>query len=177
MNLGIRYSWTKDIISDRTSKAQIQGMIYTFGAHIESKILNEEITPKTEGTCLPAIDDLASHVRLLHQQLAALAATRATRDGRGNYMGRGTRTTTRGWKRIRLKDVIRVRKEGAHPSRLPRGNQRGYVNTGSRIPRSRHLFLPFSTRQVHHHVVSPFRTPRFNSVLRMDMGLSKAGIY
>jgi hypothetical protein len=31
------------------TEAQIQAMIYTFGIHIETKMLNDEIKPKSEG--------------------------------------------------------------------------------------------------------------------------------
>ncbi len=45
--LGIHYAWKKDISSGVTTEAQIQAMIFSYGIHIETKLLNEEIKPKT----------------------------------------------------------------------------------------------------------------------------------
>ena len=67
----------------------MQALIYSKGTHIESKNSNDDILPKSEGTGLPATDDLASKVRLLQKQLAALTATGTKWGGRGFYKGRG----------------------------------------------------------------------------------------
>jgi hypothetical protein len=64
-------------------------MIYSKGTHIESKNSNDDILPKSEGTGLPATNDLASEVRLLQEQLAALTATGIQGEGRGSYRDRG----------------------------------------------------------------------------------------
>ena len=63
--LDIHATWTCNIFSGRTSEMQIQSMINTLGTHIESKKLNDDILPKTEGTGLSATDDLVSQFRLL----------------------------------------------------------------------------------------------------------------
>ncbi len=49
-------------------------MIFSYGIHIETKLSNEEIEPKSEGAGLQATD-LATNVRLLEEQIAALTAT------------------------------------------------------------------------------------------------------
>jgi hypothetical protein len=92
--LGIHYAWTKDISSGVSTEAQIQVMIFSYGIRIETKLLNDEIKPKSEGTGLPATD-MATKARLLEEQLAALAATgEAVTGGRGR--GRGWRGRGRG---------------------------------------------------------------------------------
>ena len=87
----MHYAWTKDIHSDATTEAQIQAMIYNFGIHIETKLLNDDIKPKSEGTRLPATDDLVAKVRLLEEQLEALSATCVGKKGWGGRGGRGER--------------------------------------------------------------------------------------
>ena len=67
----------------------MQALIYSKGAHIESKNSNDDILPKSEGTGLLATNDLASQVRLLQEQLAALTATGTQGGGRRIYKGRG----------------------------------------------------------------------------------------
>ncbi len=54
--LGIHYAWTKDITSGVTTEAQIQSVIFSYGIHIETKLRNDEIKPKSEGMGLPAAD-------------------------------------------------------------------------------------------------------------------------
>ena len=89
--LGIHYAWTKDIASGITTEAQIQSMIFGYGIHIDTKLTDDEIKPKSEGTGLPATD-LATKVRLLEEQLAALTTTREAKTrGRGRGRGRGRR--------------------------------------------------------------------------------------
>ena len=85
------YAWTKDIHSGATTEAQIQAMIYSFGIHIETKLLNDDIKPKSEGARLPAINDLVAKVRHLEEQLAALSATCVGKEGWGGTGGRGGR--------------------------------------------------------------------------------------
>jgi hypothetical protein len=48
--LGVHYVWTKDIRLGHTTEAEIQAMIFSFGLHVETKLLNEEVKPKSEGT-------------------------------------------------------------------------------------------------------------------------------
>ena len=52
--LGIYYVWTKDIRSGHTTEAEIQAMIFSFGLHVETKLMNDEVKPNSEGTRLPA---------------------------------------------------------------------------------------------------------------------------
>ena len=87
--LDIHRAWTCDIRSGKTSEIEIQELIKSKGTHIESKNSNDDILLKSEGTGLPATDDLASKVQLLQKQLAALTATGMQGGGRGFYKGRG----------------------------------------------------------------------------------------
>ena len=50
-------------------------MVFSFGLRVETKLLNDEVKPKSEGTGLPTTNDMEAKVRLLEQQLAALTAT------------------------------------------------------------------------------------------------------
>ena len=72
--LGIHYVRTKDISSRVTTEEKIQNMIFGYGIHIETKMTDDEIKQKSEGTGLPATK-LATKVRLLEEQLAALTTT------------------------------------------------------------------------------------------------------
>ena len=83
--LDIHSTWTCDIRSGKTPEIEIHALIYSKGTHIESKKFNDDILPKAEGTGLPATDDLASQVRLLHEQLVALAATGTQGKGTGFF--------------------------------------------------------------------------------------------
>ena len=67
--------WTKDIRSGHTTEAEIQTMVFSFGLHVETKLLNDEVKPKSEGTRLPVTNDLEAKDRLLEQQLATLTTT------------------------------------------------------------------------------------------------------
>ena len=125
--LNIHYAWTKDIYSGITTEAQIHAMIYTFGIHIETKLLNDEIKLESEGTGLPATSDLSAKVRLLEEQLVALLAIGASKEGSlgTKRKTRRTRTRTRTRrKRTRHKDVLRMREEEAYSTRLPGRNCR-----------------------------------------------------
>ena len=73
--LGVHYVWTNDIRSGHTTEAEIQTMIFSLGLHVETKLLNDEVKAKSEGTGLPLTNDLEAKVRLLEQQLASLTST------------------------------------------------------------------------------------------------------
>ena len=100
--LDIHRAWTCDILSGRTSEIKMHALIYSKGTHIESKNSSDDIISKSEGTGLPATDDLASQIRLLQEQLAALTATgmlggdkefsKGRGRGRGGTGGRGSDT-------------------------------------------------------------------------------------
>jgi hypothetical protein len=87
--LDIHRTWIYDIKSGRTTEIEIHALIYSKGTHIESKNSNDDILPKSEGAGLPATNDLASEVRLLQEELAALTATGIQGGGKGSYKGRG----------------------------------------------------------------------------------------
>jgi hypothetical protein len=65
-------------------------MIYPLGNYIESNKFIDDIATKSEGTGLPATDDLAAQIRALQLQLKALAAASTHRDKRNSYLGSGS---------------------------------------------------------------------------------------
>ncbi len=113
-SLGIHYAWTKDISSRVTTEAQIQSMIFNYGIHIETKLVNGEMKPKSEDT------SQATKVRLLEEQLAGLTATREAEMGGRRKRTRKARTRASKIRRKRSRhtNVLRMPHERTHPTRL-----------------------------------------------------------
>jgi hypothetical protein len=90
-------------------------MIFSFGLHVETKLLNDEVKPKSEGTRLPVTNDLEAKDRLLEQQLATLTTTGSRKEwtgGRGGGRGRGREGRGRGGRGVDTRMCYGCHKKG-----------------------------------------------------------------
>ena len=60
-------TWTARIVLGATSELEMKNLIYTSGTHIQIKHLEDDNTPKTDGTAL-----LAFEVKSLREQVESL---------------------------------------------------------------------------------------------------------